>query len=84
VDLACLLALVDRCLSKDEAGYKFSEASPPGGDSHLEISLIPMLGDSSYTREYRLGARAWQGFVANLSSKGGHLKANVKWQRRRV
>ncbi len=38
-----------------------------GGGSHLEISVIPMLGDSLYIREYRLGARAWQGFVANLS-----------------
>jgi hypothetical protein len=27
----------------------------PGGDSHLEISVIPMLGDSLYTCEYRAG-----------------------------
>jgi hypothetical protein len=42
---------------------------PRGGDSHIEIGVIPMLGDSlyEYTCEYRHGARAWQEFVANLS-----------------
>jgi hypothetical protein len=47
-------------------GIAFCQSNP-GGDSHLEISVIPMLGDSLYTREYRIGARAWQGFLANLS-----------------
>ncbi len=30
-----------------------------GGDSHLDISVIPLLGHRLYTCEYRLGARAW-------------------------
>ncbi len=38
--------------------------STQGGDSHLEISVIPMLRHLSYTREYSHGARAWQVFVA--------------------
>jgi hypothetical protein len=38
-----------------------------GGDFHLEISVIPMLGHLLYTREYSHGARAWQVFVAILS-----------------
>ncbi len=37
-----------------------------GGDSHLEISVIPMLGHPLYTP----GARACQGFVAILSMSG--------------
>jgi hypothetical protein len=37
------------------------------GDSHLKISVIPMLGHLLYTCEYSLDARAWQGFVAILS-----------------
>jgi hypothetical protein len=45
----------------------FGAGGGPGVDSHLEISVNPMLGDSLYTRDCRLGARAWQGFVANLS-----------------
>ncbi len=38
-----------------------------GGDSHLEISVIPMLAHILYPREYSHGARVWQGFVAILS-----------------
>jgi hypothetical protein len=49
---------------------KHSSATAPGGDSHLEISVIPMLGHLLYTREYSYGARAWQGFVAILSMYG--------------
>ena len=30
-----------------------------GGDSHRDISVIPLLGHRLYTCEYRLGARAW-------------------------
>jgi hypothetical protein len=52
--------------------HKFKNDKPtrtfyPGGDSHLEISVIPMLRHLLYTREYSHGARAWQGFVAILS-----------------
>ncbi len=39
----------------------------PGGDSHLEISVIPVLRHSLYTWKYSHGARAWQGFVAIMS-----------------
>jgi hypothetical protein len=39
----------------------------PGGDSHLEISVIPVLRHSLYTCKYSHGARAWQGFVAIMS-----------------
>ena len=52
-----------------------------GGDSHLEISVIPVLGHSLYTCKYSHGARAWQGLVAMHQCKGGHIKADVKWQR---
>ncbi len=38
-----------------------------GGDSHHANSVIPVLGHRLYTCEYRLGARAWQGFVEILS-----------------
>jgi hypothetical protein len=48
-------------------GFLFIVMLYSGGDSHLEISVILMLGHPLYTREYRLGARAWQGFGAILS-----------------
>jgi hypothetical protein len=38
-----------------------------GEDSHHAISVITVLGHPLYTCEYRLGARAWQGFVDILS-----------------
>jgi hypothetical protein len=38
-----------------------------GEDSHHAISVIPVLGHPLYTCEYRIGARAWQGFVDILS-----------------
>ncbi len=37
------------------------------GDSHLKISVNPMLGHPLDTCEYRLGACAWQGLVVILS-----------------
>jgi hypothetical protein len=39
----------------------------PGGNSHLEISVIPVLRHSLYTCKYSHGARAWQGFVVIMS-----------------
>ncbi len=37
-----------------------------GEGSHLEISVIPVLGHPLYTCEYSHGGRGWQGFVAIL------------------
>jgi hypothetical protein len=49
---------------------RYQTEENPGGDSHLDISVIPMLGHRLYTCEYRLGARAWQGFVDIISLYG--------------
>jgi hypothetical protein len=54
--------------------------SQPGGDFHFEISVIPMLGHPLYTCEYSHVARAWH-LWKFCQCKGGHIKANVKWQR---
>jgi hypothetical protein len=51
-----------RRLEEEEGG-----GGEAGGDSHLEISVIPVLRHSLYTCRYSHGARAWQGFVAIMS-----------------
>jgi hypothetical protein len=43
----------------DTGTHRVGRVLSAGGDSHLDISVIPMLGHRLYTCEYRLGARVW-------------------------
>jgi hypothetical protein len=57
---------------------------PRGGDSHLEISVIPMLGHTVYCIHVSTAMVPEPGKDLWLfcHCKGGHITANVKWQRR--
>ncbi len=63
-----------------------SRAVHRGGDSHLEISVIPMLGDPLYSIHVSTGLVPEPGKDLWLicQCKGGHIKANEKLQRRWV
>ncbi len=53
-----------------------------GGDSHIEISVIPILGHPCIHVSTAMVPEPGNDLWLFCQCKGGHIKANVKWQRR--